>query len=151
VWAHEAPRTVRIVSIFDDCDLPFRPFDGARSIGELMAHLADSCQLTQHWLTATSAAWATTAIPPTDVGRAVVAVADAHRALFDTLRQLSNAEFNTVIAPFGAPEPRSVMALGMFKHELHHRGELYALARVRGHRPPGLYDQIAAAGGYRGI
>ena len=49
------------------------------------------------------------------------------------------ARFFDVIAPFGVPEHRGVMALGMFKHELHYRGELYALARMCHRDPPDLY------------
>ena len=73
------------------------------------------------------------------VDQAVAAVADCQRALFETLDTTAPERFRDVIAPFGVPEHRGVMALGMFKHDLHHRGELYAMARVRGRRPPDLY------------
>jgi len=151
LWEHEAPRTLRIVGVFADRDLPYRPREGSRSVAELVGHLADSYRLTMDWLTSTSARTRIPVAAPTGVGEAVQLVARAQADLFHTLSRVSQAAFADVVMPFGTPEPRSVMALGMLKHELHHRGEMYALARVCGHRPPGLYDAIDGSGGVGGI
>jgi uncharacterized damage-inducible protein DinB len=140
VWRHEAPRTLRGVAVFTDADLAYRPAPGARSVGEICGYLASSYDVTRHWLLHETH---TTAVEPNGVSTVVQAVerlADGQVRLFDVLRELSAQRFHDVIAPFGVAEHRGVMALGMFKHELHYRGELYALARVCGHEPPDLYS-----------
>jgi uncharacterized damage-inducible protein DinB len=66
----------------------------------------------------------------------------AQATLYRLLSETQPEQFDTEIAPFGALETRGLMAFGMLKHELHHRGELHALARVRGHSVCNLYDPV---------
>jgi uncharacterized damage-inducible protein DinB len=138
LWRHEAPRTLGVVAAFADRDLDYRPLEGARSIGETLAYLAASYDLTRRWLT-DDAPPAAPAAAPASVHEALASLADRQQALFAVLDLLAPERFFDVIAPFGAPEHRGVMALGMFKHDLHYRGELYAYARACGHEPPDLY------------
>jgi uncharacterized damage-inducible protein DinB len=139
VWRHEAPRTLRIVSVFTDVDLPYRPALSARSIGELCEYLASSYDLTRHWLVHDTQPFVAAPATTSSVAQAMQRIADAQARVFDLLANFPAERFFDVIAPFGVPEHRGVMALGMFKHELHYRGELYSLARVCGHEPPDLY------------
>jgi uncharacterized damage-inducible protein DinB len=139
LWRHESPRIVAAVRSLVDVDLAYRPSVSARSVGELCAYLADSYRLTEHWLVHDTP-WPETRRPPlTSVDQAAATVAGCQQSLFAALDALAPQRFHDVIAPFGVPEHRGVMALGMFKHDLHYRGELYALARVCGHHPPDLY------------
>lgn len=139
VWCHEAPRTLAIVSVFKDEDLPYRPALSARSIGELCDYLASSYDLTRHWLVHDMQPFVAEPFHVSGVAQALRHVSDAQARLFTALSEVDAERFFDVIAPFGVREHRGVMALGMFKHELHYRGELYSLARMRGHEPPDLY------------
>jgi hypothetical protein len=139
LWRHESPRTLAAIRSFVDEDLAYRASESARSVGELCAYLADSYRLTEHWLTHETPPPEERRPPLTSVDQAMAILAERQRSLFAALDILAPDRFHDVIAPFGVPEHRGVMALGMFKHDLHYRGELYALARVRGHHPPDLY------------
>jgi uncharacterized damage-inducible protein DinB len=127
------------VRSFLDEDLAFRVSSAARSIGELIAYVADSYGVTEHWLNHERPRAVRLQARLASIEQALIALRDGQQSLFRALDELSADRFFDVIAPFGMPEHRGVMALGMFKHELHYRGELYALARLRGRNPPGLY------------
>jgi uncharacterized damage-inducible protein DinB len=142
LWQHEAPRTLRVFRSFGDADLSFRAKGGGRSVAELLQHVADSYRLTVHWLSdVRPTAPRRTALPST-VDEAVALSASAQAALFAALAALPEAAFERQIAPFGVAESRAVFALGMLKHEIHHRGELFSLARVCGRAPEGLYVPV---------
>jgi uncharacterized damage-inducible protein DinB len=146
VWRHEAPRTLRVVAVFEDDDLAYRPAHTTRSVGEVCGYLASSCDVTRHWLQNDVHIAFMASDTPSTVAQALQRLADGHARLFEVLSGLSAERFSDVIAPFGVAEHRGVMALGMFKHELHYRGELYALARVCRREPPDLYAAPALAG-----
>jgi uncharacterized damage-inducible protein DinB len=139
VWCHEAPRTLAIVSVFKDEDLAYRAAPSARSIAEVFEYLASSYDLTRHWLRSDTEPFVAEPFRVSSVAAGLQHIADAQARLFTALSELDAECFVEVIAPFGVAEHRGVMALGMFKHELHYRGELYSLARVCGHEPPHLY------------
>jgi len=139
LWRHESPRTLAAVRSFVDDDLAYRAAGSRQSIGELCAYLADSYRLTEHWLVHDTPWPEARHRPLTSVDRAAATLADCQQSLFAALDTLAPQRFHDVIAPFGVAEHRGVMALGMFKHDLHYRGELYALARVCGRHPPDLY------------
>ena len=139
VWCHEAPRTLAIVSVFKDEDLAYRPALSAKSIGELFEYLASSYDLTRHWLRHDTQPFVAEPSRVSSVALGLQQISDAQARLFTALSEVDAECFFDVIAPFGVREHRGVMALGMFKHELHYRGELYSLARVCGHEPPDLY------------
>jgi hypothetical protein len=139
VWRHEASRLLMVVATFQDHDLPYRPHSGARSVGEVCGYLGSSYDLTRYWLLHDIAAPASGSSRVRSIHDALTRLTDGQYALFEVLSGLAPERFFDVIAPFGVPEHRGVMALGMFKHELHYRGELYALARVCHHEPPDLY------------
>jgi uncharacterized damage-inducible protein DinB len=139
LWRHEAPRTLAAVGSFVDEDLAYRAPGSAQSVGELCAYVADSYRLTEHWLAHDGPRPEAERPALTSVAQAVKALADGQRSVFEALETTAPERFHDVVAPFGVPEHRGVMALGMFKHDLHYRGELYALARVCGHHPPDLY------------
>jgi uncharacterized damage-inducible protein DinB len=139
---------LRGVESFSDRDLAYRPQPGARSVGELIAYIAASYQLTRHWLTSDAPPPTLESAPQLTVPRALASLTGRQVELFAALSTLPASRFFDVIAPFGVREHRGVMALGMFKHDLHHRGELYALARACGHAPPDLY--AGATGGDAG-
>lgn len=141
LWQHEAPRTLRIYRSFTDGDLFFRAKGGGRSVAELFQHIIDSYWLTGYWLSKGPQTGPRKATPTT-VGEAAELLHSAQAALFATLSNVPDAEFEKEISPFGVPESCAVFALGMLKHEIHHRGELYSLARVCGHTPEGLYVRI---------
>lgn len=143
LWRHEAPRTLRVVGVFADGNLAYRPVPGARTVGSLIAHVIDGYDLTRHWLASDHGRPAAVAAPPSSIADALRALRDAQEALFSALERRTVRDFETLVAPFGVPEPRAVMALGMLKHEIHHRGELHALARVCGRAVPHLYEPIA--------
>ena len=142
LWRHEGPRTLRVFGSFTDADLAFRPRGGGRSVAELLQHVADSYLLTVHWLSDERPAGPRKTAPPSTVGEAVTLSASAQAALFAALAEVPDAAFESEIAPFGVAESRAVFALGMLKHEIHHRGELFSLARVCGHAPEGLYVPV---------
>ncbi len=126
--------------MFRDDDLAYQPGGRGRSVGQLLAHLIDSYELTRHWLTHDRPP--ITRVEHTLAGSlssAVDRLRLAQQMLFASIEALAPGAFGASIAPFGVLETRGVMALGMFKHELHHRGELHALARMCGHEPPPLY------------
>jgi uncharacterized damage-inducible protein DinB len=132
-------RTVAAVRSFVDGDLGYRASGSAQSVAELCAYVADSYRLTEHWLAHDTPSPEVRRRPLTSVNQAVATVVACQQSLFAALDALVPQRFHDIIAPFGVPERRGVMALGMFKHDLHYRGELYALARVCGHHPPDLY------------
>lgn len=142
LWRHEGPRTLRTFRVFADVDLGFRPQRGARSIAELLQHVTRSYRLTEHLLFFDTLADLQALELPSSVTVAANSLRDAQAGLFATLEGLPASLLLTEIAPFGRRESRAVMALGMLKHEIHHRGELYALARVCGRNPCNLYDVI---------
>ena len=152
VWRHEAPRLLRVVSTFDDADLRYCPAPAARSVGALCDYLAASYELTCHWLTRDTPFSGQRSTGVLTVAEALARLGEGQSVLFATLREIPAERFLDVIAPFGVPEHRGVMALGMFKHELHYRGELYALARICRRDPPDLYAEApaSAGGGDRG-
>jgi len=142
LWSHEAPRTERAFGYFRDGDLAFR-FDSGRSVGELLAHVVDSLRLTTHWLGHAHPAPPCAPLHATTISEMSRAVRERRAGLFATLDALSPADFDAFVAPFGVPEPRGVMAFGMLKHEIHHRGELYAMARACGRDVASLYAPMA--------
>ena len=142
LWQHEGARTRRTFGVFAESDLAFRPQAGARSVAELMQHLVQSYRVTHHWLVFESAAGLPQVNLPTSVADATDLLKTAQRELFRALAETSPESFRVEIVPFGAREARGVMAIGMLKHEIHHRGELYALARVCGRTPPHLYEAV---------
>jgi hypothetical protein len=139
VWRHESPRMLRVVAVFEDDDLAFRPAPAAKSVGDVCGYVASSYDLTRHWLLHDTNASAAVTETISTVSHALRRLSDAQARLFDVLATLAPERFFDVIAPFGVPEHRGVMAVGMFKHELHYRGELYALARICRREPPDLY------------
>jgi uncharacterized damage-inducible protein DinB len=139
LWRHESPRTLAAVGSFVDADLGYRPSASSQSVGELCAYVADSYRLTEYWLAHDTPPPEASRPTLTSVDRAAATVAECQQSLFAVLDALAPQRFHDVIAPFGVAEHRGVMALGMFKHDLHYRGELYALARVCGRQPPDLY------------
>lgn len=144
LWRHEAPRMVRLFGLLRNEDLDARGAEGSRSIGELLQHIIDSVWNTIEWSSGESGKQ--TSVTAQEIGDFVAALQCAYATLFATLDRLAAARFEEVIAPFGVPETRAVMALGMFKHELHHRGELQTLARIRGRSVPSLYAPVASQG-----
>ena len=140
VWRHEAPRMLGVATSFHDSDLEFRPGRSGRTVGDLLAYIADSCDLTRHWLLHDTAPPDRQPARCASVLGATEVIELAQASLFATLDRLQPERFFDVIAPFGQAEHRGVMALGMLKHELHYRGELYALAAMCGRRPPALYS-----------
>ena len=146
VWRHEAPRTLRVVAVFDDDDLAYRPAPTTQSVGEVCDYLAASYDVTRHWLLNEVPIVSMAPEAPSTVAQALQRLADGHARLFEVLSGLPAARFSDVIAPFGVAEHRGVMALGMFKHELHYRGELYAFARICRREPPDLYAAPALPG-----
>jgi uncharacterized damage-inducible protein DinB len=146
LWRHEGARTDRAFGFFVDADVTWCPTPSDPPLAQLLMHIVHSRSVTVYWLLAPSATAANTH-PEEPKGRADLALlrrrlASAGRSLFRVLAQLPPARFQDVIAPFGAPEPRGVMALGMLKHELHHRGELHAYARVLGKPIVPLYAPL---------
>jgi uncharacterized damage-inducible protein DinB len=142
LWRHEGPRTLRTFLTFSDDNLSFRPKSAARSIAESFQHIIRGYWLTRHWLSCETPSGMPEIPLPGRVNQAINLLKQGQRELFVTLEGISASDFLVEIAPFGLHESRAVMALGMLKHEIHHRGELYALARVCGLTPPGLYDPI---------
>jgi uncharacterized damage-inducible protein DinB len=142
LWRHEGPRTRRIFRVFANADLDFRPSAASRSVGELLGHIIRSYSVTRHWLLRDTEDGVPNKCLPASVEEAANRLMAAQNGLFAVLEALTAASFLTEIAPFGVRETRAIMALGMLKHEIHHRGELYALARVRGLTPPGLYEPV---------
>ena len=135
---------LRVVSSFEDADLRYRPAPAVRSVGELCEYLAESYELTCHWLRHDGPFRPARPRSVSRVYDALVRLGEGQAALFAVLSAMPAARFSDVIAPFGVPEHRGVMALGMFKHELHYRGELYALARMCRRDPPDLYARPSA-------
>jgi len=142
LWKHEGPRTVRAFTFFNDRDLAFRPQPGARSIGELQGHLVQSYSLTRHWLLHETSPVPQLASIPGSISESLRLLRIAQATLYSLLSETQPEQLDTEIAPFGVLETRGVMAFGMLKHELHHRGELHALARVRGRSVCNLYDPV---------
>jgi uncharacterized damage-inducible protein DinB len=138
LWRHEGARTRRLFRVFQREDLDYTPLPGTRTVGELMAHMIGAYRLTLQWLEDGLAAAAADPAP-CDGEQALAQLDAAQRALFSALGALPPEEFDREVAPFGVLETKGVMALGMLKHELHHRGELQMLARCCGHIPPSLY------------
>lgn len=141
LWAHEAPRIHRIVAVFDDDDLSMTAAPGSRSVAALVSHIAESARLTDAWIRARGEPAVTPEPEPpagsvAELGNEVVV---AHDALLEVLDATPADAFDVTVSPFGQPETLGVMAFGMFKHELHHRGELTALARLCGRTVPFLY------------
>jgi hypothetical protein len=139
LWRHESPRTLAAIRSFVDQNLTYRASGSDLSVGGLCAYVAESYRFTEHWLACDAPPRNARCPPLTSVNQAVETVAECQRSLFAALGTTAPERFRDIITPFGVPEHRGVMALGMFKHDLHYRGELHALARVCGHRPPNLY------------
>ena len=144
LWQHEGARTDRAFGFFSNDDLAWCPLAPERSIGELLVHIAHARAVTTYWLLAPMGT------PPRShslesgvqprAARSLLAIAG--QELFRTLCDMPAERFDDPVVPFGERETRGVMALGMLKHELHHRGELHAYARVLGKRPVSLYAPI---------
>lgn len=142
LWRHEAPRTLRIFGVFLDEDLAYRAPGGGRSVGELLGHVIASYGSTGRWLIRDRRETPPTRPSISRVADAGQELARAQRDLFDALSRLAPEAFDEVVAPFGVAETLGVMAFGMLKHELHHRGELHALARVCARTVPSLYEPV---------
>jgi uncharacterized damage-inducible protein DinB len=132
LWQHEGLRTLRTFRFFVDADLGFRPQPSQRCIAELLHHVIQSYGFTRHWLVSESTIDPPTVALPKSVAASAELLREAQAGLFTALREVSASSLLAEIAPFGVRESRAVMALGMLKHEIHHRGELYAMARVCG-------------------
>jgi uncharacterized damage-inducible protein DinB len=138
LWLHEAPRTISIILDFDLQHFHARYVDGIRSPAELSCHIEDSILLAIACLSGSLAARnrARLAEQPSAAARGLT---DAFSKLQQTLTQLSQTDFGRPISPFGTVEPLGLMAFGMFKHEIHHRGQLFLLAQIAGLKCEGLY------------
>jgi uncharacterized damage-inducible protein DinB len=140
-WSHEGSRTLRLFAVFDDVDLAWAPVPGGRTVGELLRHVADGCDRTARCLLSEEP-WSPLESPLRSVEDARDRLQEAQRRLFEALRHLPAVRFEEEVQPFGRREMCGVMAFGMLKHELHHRGELQALAKIRRRPVPSLYQPL---------
>jgi hypothetical protein len=139
LWGHEAPRLLRIVSVFEESDLCWAPpsHNRQRPIAEVIQHVEDSLYVTASWLGGDKPQKSANLEASRQIVDRLIA---AQAALASALRRSSRHSFENVICPFGVAESIGVAAFGMFKHELHHRGELVGYAKCLGRLVPHLYN-----------
>ena len=138
LWAHESPRLIRVVTLFRHVPFDWRPNISQRTAAELAQHLELSMQLTSAWIEGVDGCPVGSELMTSE--EAVGRLQEAQRRLKLALTSSNARPFDVEISPFGVGEPLGVAAFGMLKHELHHRGELYCLARSLGLRVPSLYE-----------
>jgi uncharacterized damage-inducible protein DinB len=145
--------TLRLIGVFEDKDLDYRPVKGARSVRELITHIYGmmgtfSEGIRRGKLTAEIENPAT---PETEEGRKTVAslktiahLQDFARTNFQTiektLAELTDERLAQPLeSPFGTFPTWQYFAFAYDEH-WHHRGQLYTYARLIGKEPPMLYD-----------
>ena len=145
--------TLRLIGVFEDKDLDYRPRPEMRSVRELVTHIYGMMRtfsegIRQGKLTADIENYS---IPETAEGKTAVAslktVADLQdfaRQSFQTISETLAAMNDEQLAkplesPFGTFQVWQYFAFGYDEH-WHHRGQLYTYARLLGKEPPMLYD-----------
>jgi uncharacterized damage-inducible protein DinB len=145
--------TLRLIGVFDDKDLDYRPQPGMRSVRELITHLYGmmgtfSEGMKQGKLTADIE---NHAIPETEEGKSRAAafktVTDLQgfarqnfQTINDTLAALTDQQLEQPLeSPFGTFPVWQYFSF-VYDEHWHHRGQLYTYARLLGKEPPMLYD-----------
>ncbi len=147
----EAGTTRRLIEIVPEADLAWGPGAGARTVAELMAHLADipvwtraimndeGCDLA-HFPDASAVTSAAGALDRFDAGtaagrRALAGRPDDELVADWTLRRAGRVLYSL---------PRIAMVQGLvLNHLIHHRGQLSVYLRMRGCRIPPIYGPTA--------
>jgi len=145
--------TLRLIGVFDEADLDYRPKDGMRSVRELITHqygmlgtFSEGMRRGKLIVEVENAA-----IPETEEGKATVAelktVADLlefarknFQGFEETLAATTDEQLaNPLESPFGTYPVWQYFTFYYDEH-WHHRGQLYIYARLIGKEPPMLYD-----------
>ena len=135
-WASVREGLLATIAKFSDADLPYRPFEGAYSVAQLMLHIADEEDIELHWglmrqLEAMPAARDPATFP--DVASIVAAITQV-RALTqqDAASFSDHAVQSEVTAAWGAAVRPIDMLWHVMEHEVHHRAELSLILGLLG-------------------
>ena len=143
-WEWEAQKTIEVLESLAPTQYDFRPDPKGRSLGELAWHLAES------------EAYMTNAIekgrfdladkpPGIERPRTVEALAPGYRRIHEEavarVKKLSDPDLERTLKFFdGSDMPIGIILLGpVFKHVIHHRGQLMMMNRMAGGVNPMLY------------
>jgi uncharacterized damage-inducible protein DinB len=141
-----ALRTVRLVRMFEDKDLAFRPAEGSMSTAELIQHICGSHNFTRGLLIedTVSVELFKKECDVSTVDAAWKSLSLAIHAVVKAAKNVSPAKWAELVEPFG-PEfrmSRGDLAYMVIEHEVHHCGQLHVYLRMTGKVPPMLYEPV---------
>jgi uncharacterized damage-inducible protein DinB len=143
-WSAEAPRTISLLKTLPTSSYDFRPYPGARSMGELAWHLAELDGYVGHGVL--SGSFDAKERPaglerPRAVAELAPGYERVHTEAIAKVRKLQETDLDRIIPFFGGrPMPiRRILWDALLHHSLHHRGQLVTMCRIAGGTPPGLY------------
>src|SRR5438105_2032697 len=124
-WASVREGLLATIAKFSDADLPYRPFEGAYSVAQLMLHIADEEDIELHWglmgqLETMPAPRDPAAFP--DVASIVAALTRVRALTQPYAASLSDhAVQSEVTAAWGATARPIELLRHVMEHEVHHR------------------------------
>ena len=148
-YATEIEKVLSVWSMADDSDLLHRPLDGDRRGRNLLEHMVHQCMSEDGWFQNMFA------IP---IGQSALPVRETRIAFLQTyaecaqlrLRELhrkDDAWWETVVAFFVVPRPRTWIMVRRIAHTAHHRGQQTMLLRQQGKALHSTYGPTADTGG----
>lgn len=151
LWDREAAQTEKLLAALPEGQYDFRPYPGARSMGELAWHLAEIDGYVGNEIPEGAVRFAKQ-VPGLEPPREVKALAPGYRRVRDEARKALAAMDPAMLdrqAPFmGGRTFRlgDLMWGVLLHHHIHHRGQLQLVARLAGGTPTGLYGPTLEEG-----
>jgi len=127
-WKQIREGLIEVIDKFDRDQLGFVPFDGSRSAGEIMLHIADAEEgWIRYVVTKEINEWPAHYTVENYPSRDAIkhALYKVHRYTLDYLTSLEESDLEVGIeTPWGEVIPMRWILWHILEHEVHHRGEL---------------------------
>jgi len=142
-WEHEAKNTDKLLASLPKDKYDFRPDPKGRSLGELAWHLAELDAYISR-AAATGKVDFEAKIPGLERPRTVAELAPGYRRVHEEslaiVRRMKPEDIDKMTPFMGRSLRNGDMLMGvLLHHAIHHRGQLFLMARLAGATPPGLY------------
>lgn len=136
-------RTQRIVSLFRDEHLAYRPVPEMKSVYELALHVAGSYQYLHRGIITDD--WTRKNFLIIDTPSTVKPLVDILKRECEFVKQdltsISDERLQQIVTPLNIHMSLWVWIQQTADHETHHRGQLYVYARLCGIEPPFVYGK----------
>jgi uncharacterized damage-inducible protein DinB len=143
-WDWESRRTIEVLESLAPSQYDFRPDPKGRSLGELAWHLAESEAYMTHAIEQGRFEFGVRP-PGIERPRTIEALAPGYRRIHEEavarVKKLTDADLRRTMKFLdGSDMPVGIVLFGpLFKHVIHHRGQLMMMNRMAGGSSPVVY------------